>query len=90
MGRNPQVPLGYSREKRDAALREGQGNHMHEWVRLPDSVGLFSCIDTACLCIAVCPGCLNSLEVALRAREGIAGVTLYWCLVHRRREGVES
>ncbi len=90
MGRNPQVPVGYSREKYDEALREGQRTHTHVWVYLPDSVGLFGCMDRACLCIAVCPGCLNSLDVALRVREGIPGVVLSWCPVHRRREDVEQ
>lgn len=90
MGRNPQVSLGHSRLMGDVVRRNERVDHDHEWVRLPDSVGLFGCAEMTCLCIAVCPACLNSLEVALRAREGIAGVTLYWCLVHRRREGVES
>ena len=62
--------------------------HEHEWGRVPETVGLFRCGDDACLWYAVCPGCLNSLDVAIRARAGIPGMALYWCPMHRRGEDV--
>ena len=58
-------------------------DHRHSWQRLPNSVGLFSCRDRRCLWCAVCPGCLGSLDVALLVRDGIEGMALYWCAVHR-------
>ena len=62
-------------------------DHQHQWVRLPDTVGLFACTHPACLWVAVCPGCLHSLDVALRARAGIAGLALFWCPVHGGEDG---
>ena len=58
-------------------------DHRHEWRKLSDSVGLFTCVDRRCLWCAVCPGCLGSLDVAIRARDGIEGMALYWCPVHQ-------
>ena len=66
----------------------GAVEHMHEWGRLPDALGLFGCRLSSCLGIAVCPGCLNSLDIALQVRDGNSGVTLYWCPLHARREGL--
>ena len=60
--------------------------HDHEWARVPETVGLFRCGDATCLWYAVCPSCLNSLDVAMRARAGILGMALYWCPLHTRRE----
>ena len=58
-------------------------DHRHQWRKLPDSVGLFTCADERCLWWAVCPACLGSLDVALRARDGIEGMALYWCPAHQ-------
>jgi hypothetical protein len=58
-------------------------DHTHEWRKLPDSVGLFACRDRGCLWCAVCPGCLGSLDVAIRVRDGVVGMVLYWCPVHQ-------
>jgi hypothetical protein len=58
-------------------------DHLHAWQRLPDAVGLFACRDRECLWYAVCPGCMSSLEVALRVRDGVVGLALYWCPVHQ-------
>ena len=57
--------------------------HRHEWQRQPDSVGLFFCVDRRCLSCAVCPACLGSLDVALRVRDGVVGMALYWCPAHQ-------
>jgi len=57
--------------------------HEHAWVKLPESLGLYVCRDDACLWCAVCPGCLGSLDVALRVYAGIDGVMAYWCAVHK-------
>jgi hypothetical protein len=59
-------------------------NHVHDWRRLPDSVGLFSCMAARCQWFAVCPGCLGSLDVALRVRDGVVGMALCWCPVHQQ------
>jgi hypothetical protein len=58
-------------------------DHLHAWQRLPDAVGLFDCRDRECLWYAVCPGCIRSLEVALRVRDDVVGLALYWCPVHQ-------
>ena len=71
---------GGSGARRSAPV--GLAFHEHDWIRLLRTVGLFVCRDRACLCCAVCPGCLGSLEVAQRLREGITGPLLYWCPVH--------
>jgi len=60
-----------------------QDEHRHEWRKLPDSVGLFTCADRTCLWCAICPACLGSLDVALRARDGVFGLALYWCPAHQ-------
>lgn len=57
-------------------------DHEHSWRRVPDSVGLFACTGTRCGWFAVCPACLGSLEVALRVRESLSRVALYWCPAH--------
>jgi hypothetical protein len=51
---------------------------VHRWVRLPHSIGLFRC--AGCAERAVCPGCLNSLNIALVAAD--AGFTVAWCKAH--------
>ena len=58
-------------------------DHTHEWRKLPDSVGLFCCADRRCLWCAVCPACLGSLDVAIRARDGVERLALYWCPAHQ-------
>ena len=58
-------------------------DHRHEWRKLPDSVGLFTCTDRRCLWCAVCPACLGSLDVAIRARDGVVGLALYCCPSHQ-------
>ena len=60
-----------------------QDDHTHCWHKLPDSVGLFTCIHRGCIWCAVCPGCLGSLDVAIRARDGVVGMALYWCPAHQ-------
>ncbi len=76
-------------ERRTGAAVAPPRPHVHRWLRMSDCVGLFHCTNGhTCTVFAVCPGCLNSLDVALRARDGIAGVTLYWCPLHARREGL--
>ncbi len=57
-------------------------DHEHSWRRVPDAVGLFSCEGERCGWFAVCPACLGSLEVALRVRDGLSGMALYWCPAH--------
>ena len=63
--------------------------HVHRWLRISGCVGLFHCLNDEhnCPLFAVCPGCLNSLDIAIRARDG-SGVILYWCPLHARREGL--
>lgn len=61
--------------------------HAHNWVRLPGTLGLFVCREEACLWAAVCPGCLGSLDVALRAEAGIVGLALFWCAFHTGEVG---
>ena len=58
-------------------------DHQHEWRKLPGSVSLFTCTDRRCLWCAVCPACLGSLDVAIRARDGVVGLALYWCPAHQ-------
>jgi len=65
-------------------------SHEHRWERLSNMVGLFGCSDESCVWCAVCPGCLNSLNVALRVREGIPGVALYWCPEHGSLEADDA
>lgn len=47
----------------------------HEWSRVPDSLSFFTC--PLCETQGVCPGCLNSLNVALVAHA--AGLSVVWC-----------
>ncbi|MHB8600167.1 MAG: hypothetical protein ACYDER_25575 [Ktedonobacteraceae bacterium] len=54
--------------------------HGHEWVRDAGMIGLFHCADLSCDGHAVCPGCLNSIDVALHAPA--AGLVVYWCVLH--------
>jgi hypothetical protein len=58
-------------------------DHCHRWEKLPDSVGLFACRERECLWYAVCPAYLGSLDVALRVRDGMEGLSLYWCSAHQ-------
>jgi hypothetical protein len=83
------VPLDIQRAElyegdrvRVVPVLEGEDAH-HEWRKLPDSVGLFACRDRGCQWFAVCPGCLGSLDVAIRARDGVVGMALYWCPAHQ-------
>jgi hypothetical protein len=64
--------------------------HHHIWTRFPGSVGVFHCCDHACLWCAVCPGCLDSIEVALQVRDALPGLVLYWCPQHSARVEVED
>lgn len=57
--------------------------HLHAWQRLPDAVGVFACRERGCVWYAVCPACLGSLDVALRVRDGVFGLALYWCPAHQ-------
>jgi len=84
------VPKGFSPLAQPAAgdrVALALADHWHVWVRLPGTVGLFVCADEVCLWVAVCPGFLGSLDVALRARAGIAGLALFWCPVHGGEDG---
>ena len=74
---------GRGRGSAGVAVAVAGDNHSHEWRKLPDTVGLFSCVERGCLWCAVCPGCLGSLDVALRARDGVVGLALYWCPAHQ-------
>jgi hypothetical protein len=56
--------------------------HGHEWIHDEGMIGLFHCADPSCDGHAVCPGCLNSLDVALAAPA--AGLVVYWCVLHVR------
>ena len=60
-------------------------DHRHEWVWDTETVGLFFCADRGCAAHAVCPGCLNRIDVALRASA--AGLFVYWCVRHDSRSG---
>ena len=75
--------MGRGRGSAGVVVGLKQDEHRHEWRKLPDAVGLFTCTDRRCLWWAVCPGCLGSLDVALRARDGIEGMALYWCPAHQ-------
>ncbi len=55
--------------------------HEHSWLRRRGSVGLFRC--SGCATSAVCPGCLGSIDVALWVDQGVSGLVLYWCPLHR-------
>ena len=79
------APAAAGRGRGSAGVAVGLAleEHRHEWQKLPDSVGLFSCTNRGCLWCAVCPACLGSLDVALRARDGVVGMALYWCPAHQ-------
>ena len=55
-------------------------DHAHEWIHDEGMIGLFHCADPSCDGHAVCPGCLNSIDVALHAPA--AGLVVYWCVLH--------
>ena len=74
---------GRGRGSAGVAVAVAADDHEHEWRKLPDTVGLFSCVERGCLWCAVCPGCLGSLDIALRARDGVVGLALYWCPAHQ-------
>lgn len=78
----PQAAAGRGRGARGLVVALASDAHGHEWRRLPDAVGLFFCARHGCQWFAVCPACLGSLDVALRLRDGIAGLALYWCAAH--------
>ena len=90
------VPLGLSAASLPALAdggRVGRGgippvvvaceDHLHVWRGLPDSVGLFTSTHGDCRWFAVYPACLGSLDVALRVRDGLVGMALYWCPAHQ-------
>ena len=58
-------------------------DHLHQWHKLPESVGLFVCAARECQWFAVCPGCLGSLDTALAVRDGMTDLALYWCPLHQ-------
>ena len=60
-------------------------DHQHEWVWDTETVGLFFCADRGCDAHAVCPGCLHSIDVALRAPA--SGLFVYWCVRHDTLSG---
>lgn len=74
-------------QKHLAGVYAPRAGHVHQWVRLAGTVGLFVCADEVCLWAAVCPGCLGSLDVALCVEAGIVGMALFWCPVHRGEVG---
>ena len=74
---------GGGRGSAGVVVASASEEHRHEWRKLPDAVGLFSCRYRGCLWCAVCPGCLGSLDVAIRARDGVVGMALYWCPAHQ-------
>lgn len=76
-------PAWAGRESSGVVVVLSGDDQCHEWCKLPDSVGLFACRDRGCLWYAVCPGCLGSLDVALRVRDGVVGMALYWCPAHQ-------
>ena len=76
-------PAAAGRGSGGALVGLAASDHRHEWRKLPDSVSLFSCTDRRCLWCAVCPACLGSLDVAIRARDGVVGMALYWCPAHQ-------
>ena len=63
--------------------------HQHEWERLRGVAGLFACREGTCLWFSVCPGCVPSMDLALRAYQGISGVEVYWCPLHERQKREE-
>ena len=74
---------GRGRGSAGVAVALAGDDHTHEWRKLPDAVGLFCCSDRRCQWYAVCPACLGSLDVAIRARDGVVGLALYWCPAHQ-------
>jgi hypothetical protein len=82
------LAAGRGRGASGVVVATAQDDHTHEWRKLPDAVGLFACADAACQWCAVCPACLGSLDVAIRARDGVAGMALYWCPAHQGGERV--
>ena len=79
------APAAAGRGRGSAGVAVGLAgdDHTHSWRKLADSVGLFACRDRGCLWCAVCPSCLGSLDVAIRARDGVVGMALYWCPAHQ-------
>ena len=75
--------VGRGRGSSSAVVVLSGDDQCHAWRKLPDSVGLFACHDRGCLWYAVCPLCLGSLDVALRVRDGVVGMALYWCPAHQ-------
>ena len=58
-------------------------DHLHQWSKLADTVGLFVCAVRGCQWFAGCPACLCSLDVALQVRDGLSGMAVYWCPLHQ-------
>jgi hypothetical protein len=83
----PSLQPGGAYSGRVSDGRVALADHGHVWVRLPGTVGLFVCREEMCLWAAVCPGCLGSLDVALRAQAGIVGMALFWCPFHTEEVG---
>ena len=69
-----------------SAVALALADHEHVWRRVPDAVGLFCCAGARCGWFAVCPACLGSLDAALRLRDGLPGMALYWCAAHSSSE----
>lgn len=68
-----------------ATLAVAPAGHRHAWLKRRGSVGLFRC--ASCPASAVCPACLQSLDLALLVQrcvdQDIARVLLYWCPRHQ-------
>ena len=77
------VAADRGRGARSVVVALAGDDHQHDWRKLLDAVGLFQCMTLGCQWFAVCPGCLGSLDVAIRARNGVVGMALYWCPAHQ-------
>ncbi|HEX7734467.1 MAG TPA: hypothetical protein VF458_06385 [Ktedonobacteraceae bacterium] len=68
-----------------ATLAVAPAGHQHAWLKRRGSVGLFRC--ASCAASAVCPACLQSLDLALLVQrcvdQDISRVGLYWCSHHQ-------
>jgi hypothetical protein len=61
-------------------VRSGARLHQHRWVRVSGSLSLFQCACSSCAARAICPGCINSLDAALKVPS--TQLQLYWCSQH--------
>ena len=76
----PAAAGGGGRSAAGAVVGLAFAEHGHEWIHDEGMIGLFHCADVSCDEHAVCPGCLNSIDVALHASA--AGLVVYWCVLH--------